>query len=162
MFTKSIRWRLLLWLAFLLACVLSGFAVTVYQLQRLHQFGQIDQDLERRVAVLGSAVRGGPPRFGQRPPGFPDNNGPGPFRRGDPGYGDDRGPGPPPPHGGPRDMRFGPRDFGPREVRLTAEVASLFDESRTNGFYFAIWSRNGTALKRSTNAPAELAIPEAL
>jgi len=36
MFAKSIRWRLQLWIAFLLVCVLSGFGITVYQLQRLH------------------------------------------------------------------------------------------------------------------------------
>ena len=37
MFTHSIRWRLQLWLAFLLLCVLSGFGVAVYQLQRANQ-----------------------------------------------------------------------------------------------------------------------------
>jgi len=34
-FTKSIRWRLLFWLGFLLACILSGFGVTAYQLHRI-------------------------------------------------------------------------------------------------------------------------------
>jgi len=29
MFFKSISWRLQLWLAFLLVCVLSGFGVTI-------------------------------------------------------------------------------------------------------------------------------------
>ena len=37
MFPRSIRWRLNLWLAFLLICVLSGFGFTVYHLQRVNQ-----------------------------------------------------------------------------------------------------------------------------
>src|SRR5436190_10229588 len=89
MFTRSIRWRLQLWLGFLLLCVLSGFGVTIYQLQRVNQFKQIDEELQRRVAALSSAVRGGPP------PGF--GKGHGPFRRG-PGARDfDDEPGGPPP-----------------------------------------------------------------
>jgi two-component system OmpR family sensor kinase len=189
MFTNSIRWRLQLWLAFLLLCVLSGFAVTVYQLQRVNQFKQIDDELERRVAVLINAVRGGaPPEFG---PGGPRGEG-GPFRReGGPGQFDgprrfeggpgrmDQGPGGPgrpdfdfdndepmrrpPPRGRPGQMPFGgPRQFrlGPREVRLSPEASSLFDETRTNAFYFAAWGRAGMLLKSSTNAPTDVAMPD--
>ena len=50
MLFKSIRWRLQLWLAFLLVCLLSGFGFTVYQLQRVSQVKQLDEELERRVA----------------------------------------------------------------------------------------------------------------
>src|ERR1035441_10742529 len=57
MFTQSIRWRLQLWLAFLLVCVLTGFGVTVYQLQRLHQLNQIDEELGTRVSALSKAFR---------------------------------------------------------------------------------------------------------
>ena len=172
MFTHSIRWRLQLWLAFLLLCVLSGFGAAVYQLHRNNQLNQIDEELERRVSALGRAVRGGPPPFGQRP-GRPPDDGLG-RARGGPGHPDfDGGPGrSSPPRGGPDsmrsgpdrpgEMRFGPRGFGPREVRLTSEVAGLFDETRTNGFYFTIWSRDGTLLKRSTNAPADVLTPERL
>ena len=56
MFFRSIRWRLQLWLAFLLVSVLSGFGVAIYQLQRLNQLKQIDEELERRVAVLSGAL----------------------------------------------------------------------------------------------------------
>ena len=76
MFFKSIRWRLQLWLAFLLVCVLSGFGVTIYQLQRVSQLRQIDEELERRVAVLSGAVRGGPPKPGFPPPPFEKRKGP--------------------------------------------------------------------------------------
>src|SRR5712691_8066136 len=121
MFTNSIRWRLQLWLAFLLVCVLSGFGVTVYQLHRVNQLNQIDEELQRRVAALSAALRGGPP------PGRPPFEG----RPGGPGF-DQGGRRPPPPGdhsdspppGFGREMRPGPRDF-----RLSAETASLFDET---------------------------------
>jgi hypothetical protein len=72
MFPKSIRWRLQLWLAFLLVCILSGFGVTAYQLHRTQRFAQIDEELDRRVLALNADVRGRPP-FGQ-PPGHPPPN----------------------------------------------------------------------------------------
>src|SRR5262245_2851091 len=166
-FTKSIRWRLQLWLAFLLVCILSGFGITAYQLHRTNRLSQVDEELERRVAALSAAVRGrppfgdrgGPPPFGERPGRLPYgergpyDEGPG---RGGPrrGHSDLFGPGGPAP-GGFRGM--GP---GPREVRLSSQVLSLFDESDTNGFYFAIWSREGTVLKRATNAPTAVSLPE--
>src|SRR5262245_59544068 len=104
-FTHSIRWRWQLWLAFLLVCVLSGFGVTVYQLQRITQLNRLDKELERRVGVLNLAVRGGggPPEAGHRPPrrnGFGGE------------FGDEPRHMPPPPHGrpegGPPPDEFGP------------------------------------------------------
>jgi heavy metal sensor kinase len=59
-------------------------------------------------------------------------------------------------------MRFGPRELQPREFRIPTEVSSLFDETRTNGYYFAVWSRDDMLLKRSTNAPFDMPIPERL
>src|SRR5216117_3399750 len=93
MIINSIRWRLQVWLAFLLVCVLSGFGITVYQLQRVNQLKQIDEELERRVAALDRTVRGGPPPdFGRGRPPFDG-------RPGVPGF-DDGVNRPPPPHGG--------------------------------------------------------------
>jgi two-component system OmpR family sensor kinase len=156
-FTKSIRWRLQLWLGFLLLCVLSGFGVTVYQLQRVNQLQQIDEEVKRRVAALSLAVRGGPPpgEPGERPRGennmrhheFDDPPGSDPAT--DPGLR------PPPSRRDQRERHRGPRDF-----RMSAEVSSLFDQTRTNSYYFATWSRDGTLMKNSTNAPAELPVPE--
>jgi heavy metal sensor kinase len=166
MFTNSIRWRLQLWLAFLLVCVLSGFGFTIYQLQSIHQMNQLDEELGRRVAALSSARRGGPPpefgpgRFEERRRG-PEFDG-GPKRMPPPG---ERGDLPPHdwpefrPRGGPREMRGGPGEPNAREFRLSAEAASLFDERRTNGFYYAVWSRDGSLLKQSTNAPAAVPNP---
>src|SRR6266545_7296630 len=130
MFTHSIRWRLQLWLAFLLLCVLSGFGAAVYQLQRANQFIQLDEELQRRIAALSSAVRGGPPP-GSGPGRRPFEGGPPPFEEDGPrrrmpppnrpDHPDARGPGP-------------PREMGPREFRPSGEVLRLFDETETNGF----------------------------
>jgi two-component system, OmpR family, sensor kinase len=152
MFTHSIRWRLQLWLAFLLVCVLSGFGVTVYQLQRITQLSQLDEELNRRVAALNLAVRGGPPSEpGRRPP----------FDGGT-GVRDDGRKRPPPPHGRPggppADDWAGARG-GPREVAFSSDTASLFADERPDAFYFAVWSREGSVLRRSTNAPADLPLP---
>src|SRR5262245_1781851 len=143
MFTKSIRWRLNLWLGFLLICALSGFGVTVYQLQRINQFNRIDEELQRRLGILSSAVRRGPPpEMGPRrgpgapPPGVDLEDGP---RR------------PPPPRERPGGIPPGLRREmlpGAREINLPLGVASLFEE--TGDFYFTVWSREGAVLKRTT------------
>ena len=88
MFIHSIRWRLQIWLAFLLACVLIGFGATAYQLYYVRQLDQIDAELSRRVSALTSAVRGpGPESFPPGRGGF--DAGGGNFDRG--GRGFDRG-----------------------------------------------------------------------
>src|SRR5262245_41601820 len=112
MFTKSIRWRLLFWLMLMLACILAGFGVTAYQLNRLNRLNQLDEELKRRVATLSADFRGragrglsdrGPfeknrrespvgrefPRDGDRPPFDKDHEGPPPFDRPGLGPGDD-------------------------------------------------------------------------
>jgi len=38
MFAKSIRWRLQLWLAFLLICTLSGFVIATFEVCRTRQY----------------------------------------------------------------------------------------------------------------------------
>jgi len=38
MFAKSIRWRLQLWLAFLLICTLSGFVIATFEACRTRQY----------------------------------------------------------------------------------------------------------------------------
>jgi two-component system, OmpR family, sensor kinase len=154
MLAHSIRWRLQLWLAFLLIFLLIGFGVSVDRLLRIDQLRQIDEDLDRRVSVLSIALRQPPPEHGRGHHGFDG-------RLARPDFGNDFNLFPPPgnpPGGGipgiPPDMRFGPIDF-----KLSPRAESLFDDEGTNSFYFAIWSRNQTLLKRSTNAPANLVMP---
>ena len=157
MFTKSIRWRLQLWLAFLLVCVLTGFGVTVYHLQRIHLLNQIDDELGNRVSALSSAFRQ-PPPFG-RGPGRP------PFERGPGEREPDQGGAPPPQRDGPGfEPPDGPRDMPSRmrEQRLLPEASGLLDAAGTNNFYCAVWLRDGRLFKQSTNAPANLPCPERL
>jgi hypothetical protein len=155
-FAQSIRWRLQLWLAFLLAAILGGFGVTAYQLHRTNQLNQIDQELHRRIAALNTALHPSPPM--DFPPGRPP-------------FGDRRDrPMPeeemkrlPPPRGFPGSLRqrgFLEKILAAREFRLSPQTMSLFDESETNGFYFLIWSRDRSLLKTSTNAPTAVPIPD--
>jgi two-component system, OmpR family, sensor kinase len=170
MFTRSIRWRLQLWLAFLLATILSGFGVTACQLYRIKQLNQIDEDLGRRLSALSSGLRPRPPfgsprghgpmdreggrqgfepEFGQPPPRPPFDDGSPPSRR----HSASDSTMPP----GPKDFR----DFRPetRSITFSASTLSLFDDSESNSFYYAIWSRGGVLLRQSSNAPANLALP---
>jgi heavy metal sensor kinase len=179
-FAKSIRWRLQLWVAFLLAGVLSGFGVTVYQLQRIHLLNQVDEDLGRRVSAVSGAIRAGarPPRF-EHGPGRGSE-----FRSG--GFGLEEVPGlrfpnrmewlmsnsePAPPLGfGPRQpspldkpFRAGPPPdefFGRRERKLSAEATSLFAAAGTNSFYLALWWPDAKLATHSMNSPADLSYPD--
>ena len=67
---KSIKWRLQIWYGLILVVVLAGFGFTAYQMERGRLFGQIDQELHRRIGVLGNALHRPPPRGenGNRPP----------------------------------------------------------------------------------------------
>ncbi len=56
-FFKSIRWRLQLWYGVLLVAVLSGFGITVYQLENARQLRRIDEELQRRLPVLVNSQR---------------------------------------------------------------------------------------------------------
>ncbi|MBI3867572.1 MAG: HAMP domain-containing protein [Verrucomicrobia bacterium] len=144
MLTHSLRWRLQIWLGFLLVCLLTGFCFALHQLQRAHQWNQLDEELERRVAAVSVAVRGGPrPEFGPGGPPFDDGG-----RRPPHGF----------PDGPPPEGRRDPKP-GPREVRLPSETAGLFEENRADAFYFVVWSREGGLLKRSTHSPSETPMP---
>ena len=56
-FHRSIRWRLQLWYGALLIAVLSGFGLSVYQLERGRQFRRIDDELQRRLPALVESQR---------------------------------------------------------------------------------------------------------
>src|SRR2546428_10236628 len=124
MVLKSIRWRLQIWYGLILIGVLAGFGATAYQLQRGKQFRRIDEELQRRVGELASAMRlpplrepgrPGPSRLGGReplpgrppPPELPPPGQPGPDR--------------PFPEGRPDGF---PR--GPTEFHLQPQQAGLF------------------------------------
>ena len=164
-FFHSIRWRLQLWHGLLLAFVLAGFGFTAWQLQCATQFQRIDQELERRVSVIATAVRlgGQPPRAGFPPPGRdrfrppPDDDFGPPFR-------DDFLP--------PRDGFPRPKPAktepdgkvttmpGPRALFLLAHDSRLFAGDSDNAFYHVVWSHNGPETFRSATAPSDEGRPE--
>src|SRR6266446_1906843 len=127
-FSKSIRWRLLFWLTFLVGCVLIGFGVTAYQLHRINRLNQIDDELESRLAALSADFRG---RAGGGPPWRLRPEKSSPARRPSPGgTGQDEGTDPPPPPFGGRDsLEFQP---GQRKPELQPQTLSLFDDRDTN------------------------------
>ena len=57
MIAKSIRARFLLWLAFLLVAILSGFGFTAYRLHTSNRLRLIDEDLNRRLRAVNMDLR---------------------------------------------------------------------------------------------------------
>jgi len=159
MFTKSLRWRLQLWLAFLLICTLSGFGIASFEVYRTRQVQQVDEQLGPRAEALARLMRG--PQFfrGGRPPFEPGRDRKGP---GSPGHFDDF----PPPVAEDRRMpMFAPQDAtnaaGGFALPLPPDLERLLREDRESGIYFLIWNGDGTRLDASTNAPADLPRPPA-
>ncbi|MCW5553946.1 MAG: HAMP domain-containing protein [Verrucomicrobiae bacterium] len=159
MFTKSIRWRLQLWFAFLLICTLSGFGIATFEVYRTRQLRQVDERLAPRVEGLARVMRG--PQFirGGRPP----------FESGR----DRRGGGPPgsfdgfPPYT-PDERRppFVPpweatNSAGGIGLPLPPDLERLLGEDQQGATYFLVWNAEGTRLHASTNAPTDLSRPPA-
>jgi two-component system OmpR family sensor kinase len=130
MIFKSIKWRLQLWYGVSLLIVLVGFGLTAYQLERSSTLRKIDEELQRRADVLLPVLRRPPPQEGQFPPPRGDR----------------------PREEGPPERRFETR---PRELRIPAQVESLFEAENTNGFYYLIIWRDGREIARSANAPGD-------
>jgi len=153
MIFKSIRWRLQMWYGLILVGVLAGFGFTAYQLQRGKQFRRIDDEIQRRVGELASAMRLPPRREPGRPANRPGEGFPDGPESGRPGS-------PPPPRQGPFEGEPPEiMDRAPKEFHLRPQQMSLFDESDTNAFYYVVWARDGRELGRSANAPRALPIP---
>jgi two-component system OmpR family sensor kinase len=128
--SKSIKWRLQVWYGLILVGVLAALGFTAYQLQRQELFGRIDNELQRRFAVVANFLHphpgeGSHPPFGGPPPDrMPDDF-------------------PPPEDRHLREFHFPPRD------------EALFDDSEPHDFYYIIWTGNGL-LAQSTNAAAHM------
>jgi len=147
MFTRSIRGRFQLWLAFLLVVILTGFGVTAYQLHRTNLVAQIDRELTRRMVALEGALRA-----------MPNHE-----RRGPPPGGRDPGRRPPTPNDEFDDVFVDDALYvrlGPREVRLSSQVLGLFGDAGQEEYYFALWSAGGKRANYPTNTPADLLIPD--
>ena len=176
MIAKSIRARFLLWLAFLLVAILSGFGFTAYRLHTSNRLRLIDEDLNRRLRTVSMDLRSRGHRPGGPAPGFGGRRG-GPPPEGEKFNDFDRGGfrrGGPLPEEGEEGFRRGGRGegfrrglppeltdptFRPPDIVFSERTLGLFDESDTNSFYYAIWSPGGLLQKRSTNAPTSLHRP---
>lgn len=112
---NSIKWRLQLWYGLILICVLAGFGVTAYQLERGRQVRRLDEELHRRIGVLGDSLHRPPPRLGNRGRDFLN---------------------PPPQDAAPEDAPEFQRR--PPAFRLDPENAALFGTNDAHGFYFVI------------------------
>jgi heavy metal sensor kinase len=134
---KSIKWRLQLWYGLILVVVLAGFGFTSYQLERNRQFRRIDDELHKRIGIIGNALHGPPPRGPQG--GEPRFN--------PPPQGEDF------PNEGPPGRNR--RPLRPGDFHLPESDAHFFDASDPNHFYFTITGRGGTELARSANAPED-------
>jgi hypothetical protein len=110
--------------------VLAGFGFTAYELERGRQLRRIDDELQRRIGVLGNALHRPPPRrrdegeqpFDRPPPGQFQNDGP-------PG------------------QNFRP----PAEFHLPEQDVHFFDTSDPHSFYFSITSREDKLIAHSDN-----------
>jgi len=178
MFIKSIRWRLQLWLAFLLICTLSGFAIATYEGHRVKQYQQVDDQLSRRFDLLSLLARG--PMFPGRgrppledgprrqPPWEPRNGVPGDSPRGGPPPTErdseplpERLDGRPPFDLGDRtnsNAMARPGPGGP-EFRPPPNLERFRQEDEQYGIYFVVWNRDGVRIDGSTNAPAGVTYP---
>lgn len=131
-FLQSIRWRLQLWHALLLALVLAGFGVTAWRLQEENLLRRVDQELERHFGMITGGLRRSGAMPGQQPP--------------------DRPMGERPPFGFP--------PGSPPELRLAERDLQRFEGAPGEAFYFVVWLPNGRELARSPSAPAEVPQPE--
>jgi two-component system, OmpR family, sensor kinase len=142
-FTKSIHWRLVLWIAFLLGLVLLALDVTAYRIRLTSPVGQLDEELQRSVAVL-SGVISAPTRA---PPGMAGGPPPMPAGQGDPAPGQN----------GPSVSPLSKP--GPEASRLSA-ITGRLSADMAAGYYFSIWIREAAApYWRSTNCPAGIVRP---
>lgn len=166
MILNSIRWRLQVWHGLILTVIVIGFSITAYQLEYAQRLRRIDNELQELTSQLTAIVRptpeGGPRQPPSRRPDGPGRDGPGRDGPGRDGPGFDRPPEPPrfdrPPGSSPPDDRS-PPDVG---ERVPEKIAALFDDTKTNAYYYAVWVSDGTLQKRSTNAAANLTMPERL
>jgi heavy metal sensor kinase len=126
---NSIKWRLQIWYGLILVAVLAGFGFTAYQLEYVQRMRLIDGALQRRFDIVARALHRLPPRENSE------------FRNRPP---PDQRPGEP----------F-PEQIRPPEFQLQPQDTGVFGTNDTN-YYFAIQTRDGRELARSSSIPAQL------
>ncbi len=105
MIIKSIKWRLLLWMACFLTLILAGLGIAVYEIHLTKLIGQFDEELRQRIVRIGTVLHAPPfPIDMDQPPLLSEQSGnpPPPI---DQSFGE-----PPDSHLPPPELVFGPRD----------------------------------------------------
>lgn len=175
---RSLRVRLLAWMALVLFVVVAGFATILYFESRSARFGEVDAQLTTAATALDASLRlfpryeltgelPPPPRFG---PGGPEGR----MRGARPGGPEGRPGGPDGPkpfildgeRGGERGFGFGgppgdrPPPFNNHERLMNELVLPSSVSSGEGNAYFAIWRSDGTLIK-SQDVPTERPRPSA-
>jgi heavy metal sensor kinase len=130
MILHSIRWRLQVWHGLLLVLVLAGFGLTAYHVARDNQFRRIDQELDQRFMAL---LRPQPPERPMEPPSEMHQ-------------------------GKHHGNTFESPEFTDR-IRDAIQQAGAADASQTNGFYYVLWSQDGSLLASSPGTPGLVPMP---
>src|SRR2546421_610815 len=168
--TRSIRLRLLLWYAAVLAAVVGGFAALLYYEVRAARLREIDAQLDAAAAGLESALRLFPQYelTGEEPPPPPrPKPDKGPFDKGPKGKKGppDKGKKGPPDDGGPPGKGFAkepPERMEPPERpsrdRLLAGLTLPGPPESTSSVYFAVWRADG-GLVKSVGLPPDVSTP---
>lgn len=140
-FPQSIRWRVQLWYALLLAVIISALLVAFHRNQRKIKYQAIDRELSDPITRILPQVdkRPQPPLRNRRLP------------RPGPGTGPARGPGL-----GPGDDFEGPIDRPqPRREEREEEMESIAAELAGRDVYVIHWNRRGEINYASANVPEE-------
>ncbi|HEX5397499.1 MAG TPA: ATP-binding protein [Verrucomicrobiae bacterium] len=130
-FTKSIHWRLLLWIAFLMGLSLLALDFTAYRIHLTSRVGQLDEELRHGVAVLSAAIATSPSEQliaaeNASKPSDPNAN----------------------------RSRSSLNTPGPDASRFAAITRQLAADM-ADGYYFSIWTgQAATPFWQSTNCPA--------
>ena len=129
-FTKSIRWRLLLWIALFLSLVLTALDFTAFEMYYTNRLDQLDVELHRRTSAISRAIFAPGPAV-EDAIAAPDE-----------------------------DLSYLTSSSKSPEPEKIAASMTRFQSSDPKGFYFAIWllKDNGPFLV-STNAPDDLSRP---
>jgi heavy metal sensor kinase len=129
-FTKSIRWRLLLWIALFLSLALAALDFTAYEMYFTNRIDQLDVELHRRTSAISRTIFAPGPAI-EDAIAAPE-----------------------------QEFFSPAMTAKPPEPEKIAASMTRFQSSDPNGFYFAIWLLKDTGpFLLSSNAPDDLSRP---
>ena len=135
---SSLRWRIQLWYGLILVLVLSGFGITAFQIERVRELREIDEELRHAMTAVNQVIHD------DRPPSRP-GRGKGRRRHGNPPFA------PPGPN---------PRSFIDHSLTIEASLGLLPTFSNEDsGLYFCLWSNAERGSIMSESAPDDLSRP---